>query len=574
MRRSRNRNRFKKGVASGLTAMMLAGCLTGCGTEEIQKEVSGAETVAQETGGLSDTAGSEQEWKELPLDMPDDKYRTFYEVFVYSFYDSNGDGIGDLAGLTQKLDYINDADNTTDDDLGCNGIWLMPIMPSATYHKYDVMDYCAIDSEYGTMEDFDALMEECKKRDIHVILDLVINHTSSSHPWFIAACDYLKSLEEGQMPDEEECPYIGYYNFSKEKQAGYCELDGTWYYEARFWKEMPDLNLGNERLREEISEIVDFWLAKGISGFRLDAAKEYYSGMPEKNIEVLSWFNSMVKEKKEDAYLVAEVWTDSSTYASYYSSGIDSVFDFDYADNSGIIANVLKGISPASAFGRAMQASEEKYAAYNENYVNAPFYTNHDLGRSAGYYAGDVSEKQTKMAGAMNLMMGGCSFVYYGEELGMKGAGKDENKRAPMYWSKDADAEGMCDGPADMDKIQMKYDSLEEQSADEASIYQYYKDAIRLRNTYPEIARGKTEYVESISDEQICAVKKLCPDSQVLLVMNLSEEVKLVDLSNETVNGRPAGEETFGGSLQTGEEMVSLKASVLTMPPFSIVLFR
>lgn len=542
--------------------------------EEVQSETAvQTEATAQDEAMIRKTDLG-QEWKQHPLNMPDDKYRTFYEVFVYSFYDSNDDGIGDLNGLTQKLDYINDGDAATDTDLGCNGIWLMPIMPSTTYHKYDVTDYCAIDPEYGTMEDFEAFMEECEKRDIHVIIDLVLNHTSSSHPWFVAACDYLKSLEEGQEPNVEECPYIDYYNFSKEKEAGYCELDGTWYYEARFWSEMPDLNLKNEKVREEISAIVDFWLAKGVSGFRLDAAKEYYSGIPEENIAVLEWFNTMVKEKKEDAYLVAEVWTDSSTYASYYGSGIDSVFDFDYADNSGVIANTVKGVAPASAFGKALQSSEEKYASYNEQYVNAPFYTNHDLGRSAGYYAGDTSENQTKIAGAMNLMMGGCAFVYYGEELGMKGAGKDENKRAPMYWSKDANADGMCDGPKDMEEVRMKYDSLEEQGISETSIYQYYKDAIRLRNIYPEIARGKTEYVEAVSDEQICAIKKVYEASEVLLLMNLSAQEKQVDLSAVTVNGNTAGEGNLGGCLLTGAEEINFDASVMTLPPYSIVLFR
>ena len=109
----------------------------------------------------------------------DDNYRTWYEVFVYSFFDSDGDGIGDLNGLTEKLDYINDGDPATDTDLGCNGIWLMPVMPSTTYHKYDVTDYCDIDPEYGTMDDFKNLIAACHERGINVIIDLVMNHTSS-----------------------------------------------------------------------------------------------------------------------------------------------------------------------------------------------------------------------------------------------------------------------------------------------------------------------------------------------------------------------------------------------------------
>ena len=597
----------KRYLALWLTGICLTGSLAGCGgagtADAEQSAIEGAEQAADTDQGaagivgmeLSDSADAAEGGGEFgmelpPLDMPDDKYRTFYEVFVYSFYDSDGDGIGDLKGLTEKLDYINDGDDSTDTDLGCNGIWLMPIMPSTTYHKYDVTDYYGIDEQYGTMEDFEAFMEECKARDVHVILDLVLNHTSSSHPWFLAACDYLKQLDEGQEPNEEECPYVGYYNFSKEKGMGYCDFDGTWYYEAPFWSEMPDLNLGNEKVREEIEAIVDFWLAKGVDGFRLDAAKEYYSGNPDATAEVLDWFNGMVKEKKEAAYLVAEVWSDQNTYARYYESGIDSVFDFAFADNSGIIANVVKGVSTASGFGQALCDSEEKYASYNEDFVDAPFYTNHDLGRSAGYYAGEDSERQTKMAGAMNLMMGGCAFVYYGEELGMKGAGKDENKRAPMYWSKDPAADGMCRGPQDMDDVKMKYDSLEEQSVDSGSIYQYYKDAIRLRNTYPEIARGKTECLEEISDDWICAVKKVYGDSEILLLMNISKEEKAVDVTGLILNGKEAdgnwlatsgmtdeeqaGSWILSGRLLTGDEKAGMNGMTVTMPPYSILLFR
>lgn len=197
---------------------------------------------------------------------PDDNYRTWYEIFVYSFCDSDGDGIGDLKGVTSKLDYLQ--------ELGVNGIWLMPIHPSPTYHKYDVTDYYAIDPQYGTMEDFEELMEQCRERDIRVILDLVLNHTSSEHPWFRAACDALAS------GNPENCPYVDYYFFDQEpKTADYYPVEGTsWQYEGKFWSGMPDLNLENPALQEEIERIMAFWMDKGVSGFRLDAAKEFFSG--------------------------------------------------------------------------------------------------------------------------------------------------------------------------------------------------------------------------------------------------------------------------------------------------------
>ena len=222
--------------------------------------------------------------------------------------------------------------------------------------RSDVIDYCDIDPEYGTLEDFKELMDQCHARGINVIIDFVMNHTSSKHEWFTTACAYLRDLGDGE-PSESECPYYGYYNFSREKVSGdYYKVPGAdWYYEGKFWSEMPDLNLANEALRTEIGEIVSFWIDLGVDGFRLDAAKEYYSDNIPANVEVLSWFNTMVKEKKEDAYIVAEVWADMNAYAQYYESGIDSVFNFAFANSEGLIAKTVKGNAPggAAAYGKA-----------------------------------------------------------------------------------------------------------------------------------------------------------------------------------------------------------------------------
>lgn len=513
----------------------------------------------------------DKEEERLPVTVSmEENYRTYYEVFVYSFFDGNGDGIGDLQGLTKKLDYINDGDPATETDLGCDGIWLMPIMPSPSYHKYDVTDYYEIDPEYGTMEDFEAFMEECNKRGIKVILDLVINHSSSEHPWFKEACSYLADLGDGE-PSLEECPYVDYYHFSREKGSGCSQVPGSdvWYYEAQFYYGMPDFNLYNEALRSEIESVVDFWLSKGVGGFRLDAAKEYESGADSSNIEILTWFTDMVKEKKEDAYLVAEVWTDISAYEKYYDSGIDSVFNFAFADSDGIIANVVKGSSPASGYGRALENIEERFGSHNPDYIDAPFYTNHDMGRSAGYYAGENSASQTKMAGALNLFMSGSAFVYYGEELGMKGAGKDENKRAPMYFMEDKGAEGMCKGPADMDAVKMKYGSLEEQEAEPYSVYHYYKKAIRLRSLYPAIRKGTAENLESFSDDTLTAFSKTYEDEKLYLFCNVSPETRTVllgELSKET--------EGIAEELCVDENRAVLEEDTLTIPGYGVVILK
>ena len=538
---------------------------TSDGTGESSGEKEGAEPTAAEWMAQVNTKESV---------VTDDNYRTWYEVFVYSFYDSDGDGVGDLKGLTEKLDYINDGDGETDTDLGCNGIWLMPVMPSTTYHKYDVTDYCDIDEEYGTLEDFKVLVEECHTRGIDVIIDLVMNHSSSEHEWFQTAAEYLKELPEGEEPDVGLCPEVDYYYFSREGGSGYNLLEGTdWYYESQFWSEMPDLNLGNQAVRTEFEGIVDFWLNLGVDGFRLDAAKEYYSGSVDANVEVLSWFADMVKGKKEDAYIVAEVWNDMETYAKYYESGIDSCFDFDFADSTGIIATALKGGS-ASNYGKALERVQGLLSSYNENYIDAPFYTNHDMARGAGYYSGDYSENQTKIAQAMNLLMSGSAFLYYGEELGMKGSGKDENKRAPMYWSEDASAAGMCRGPLDMDSVKMKYGALESQSEDGNSIYRFVKETIKLRNSFPEIARGEVVFEENLSDDNVCVIKKIYEGSELCLIYNLSQSEQTVEVSELDLNGKAGSEARLAGMLLTGNAPAELEGGTLTLPEYSVALLQ
>lgn len=503
--------------------------------------------------------------------------RNFYEIFVYSFSDSDGDGIGDLKGVEQKLDYLNDGNPDTDGDLGMNGIWLMPIMPSTTYHKYDVTDYYNIDKEYGTLDDFKSLIAECDERDINVIIDLVMNHTSSKHPWFTQAYEYYQSLGGGEAPDPAICPYADYYHFTKEPGENEYPVEGTdWYFEAQFWSEMPDLNLENEEVRDEFDQITSFWLDLGVSGFRLDAVQEYETGKTEENIDILTWFVTMTKEKAPDAYVVGEVWNDMSVYIQYYRSGIDSCFDFAFAGQSGMIADTIKNANNrnASSFGKAQENIYNRIKEVNTQAVDAPFYTNHDMSRSAGYYSGENSERQAKIALAMNQLMSGNSFLYYGEELGMKGSGKDENKRAPMYWEADADAAGMCNGPADMDAVKMKYGSLREQQEDGNSVYHFVKETLRLRNAFPEIAGGDVFFEENYSDEDICIIRKSLQNQEILIIYNISANERTLDLAGITLNGKALQKSGLAGMLLTDSSPVRMKNAKITMPAYAIALIQ
>lgn len=501
----------------------------------------------------------------------DDNYRTYYEIFLYSYYDSNGDGIGDLEGLLEKLDYINDGNPETNSDLECTGIYLMPIMPAVSYHKYDVTEYCAIDSEYGTMEQFESLLHACNKRNIKVIIDLVLNHTSAKHPWFIRATDYIKRLKEGEEPSVNQCPYFAYYNFTREaegRETYYPVGETGWYYEARFWDQMPDLNLDSEMVRQQIKEIIDFWMKKGVGGFRLDAAKEYYLSTT-KNVEFLSWIKQYVKNKEKTCYLVAEVWDTLGTIATYYESGIDSIFNYEFGDSGGMIARTVRKNGKRNAgqiFAKNVVEVEAIFTERNPAYIDASFISNHDNDRSVGYVG--YEKDSIKVMCGLNMMMRGSSFLYYGEEIGLTGSGRDENKRKPMYWRKGGD-NGRTKGPIDMEMASYRFPSVEEQEQDESSILQYYKEAIRIRNKNPEIARGNQQVMEEVKEGAIAGIEKTYQGSSIYILVNLSKDKKRLSISKRTYPYKKVEE-----SLSVTKEKPTLEGEELELPGYAIAILR
>ncbi|MBQ2927295.1 MAG: DUF3459 domain-containing protein [Oscillospiraceae bacterium] len=491
---------------------------------------------------------------------PDDNYRTWYEIFVYSFCDSDGDGIGDLKGVMSKLDYLQ--------ELGVNGIWFMPIHPSQSYHKYDVENYNAIDPAYGSLDDFRDLLAECEKRDIHVIMDLVLNHTANNHHWFTAACDYLRALPEGKEPSAEECPYLDYYTFSREKEAPYYyEVTGTdWYYEGKFSPDMPDLNLGNGLVRQEIGAIMEYWLGMGVSGFRLDAAKEFYSGDAPKNVEVLSWIQELASSIKEDVYLVAEVWDGFGAVTEYYTSGLTSFFDFPFGSASGKIVTILRNAGNASqipTYATALEKADRAYLEANPNYIDAPFLSNHDVGRIAGFVSRD--ENKVKLAGAMNLFMSGSAFIYYGEEIGMTGGDNDPSKRAPMYWNAARDGGTTAPPPECVLPESYPFPSLEEQRLDDGSIYNYYRQAIAIRQALPVISHGRTTAENQLNAGCVSAFRKTWNGESCIILMNIDEEAAAVELS--AYEGW-----TLAASLSVSEETVTREGASLTLPAWGVAV--
>lgn len=543
-----------------LAAVLLAGCAPADQTQvpSTAPESSGAavEFLEETAAEPQEAAKTEQALTQIRAlgESPQDNYRVWYEIFVYSFCDSDGDGIGDLKGVTGKLDYLQ--------ELGINGIWLMPIHPSPSYHKYNVSDYRAIDPAYGTMEDFRELLAQCGARNIRVIMDLVVNHTGSDHAWFTAACEYLRTLGDAE-PNAQDCPYVDYYNFSREFHTGYTQVPGAdWYYESRFSPDMPDLNLGSDAVRAEIRDIMAYWLGLGVSGFRVDAAKEFYSGSTDANIEVLSWLQQTLRELKEDAYLVAEVWDSFDQVIRYYESGITSIFNYPFGDSTGKIIKVIRGAGNAATvttFATALEKADKAYLGANPDYIDAPFLSNHDVGRIAGFCGGDAAK--TKLAGAMNLLMSGSAFVYYGEEIGMTGSGNDPSKRAPMYWNAARDS-GTTQPPPECDLPESyPFGSLEEQRFDDDSVYNYYRQLIAIRQAIPAISHGRTTAETALNTGCVSAFRKTWGEESCIVLMNISPETSQADLSGY-------GDWTLVASLSADGSPITQSGTTLTLPPY------
>lgn len=483
------------------------------------------------------------------LKAEEDNYRNFYEIFVYSFCDSDGDGIGDIKGVTSKLDYIR--------ELGYDAIWLMPIMPSTTYHKYDVIDYYDIDPQYGTMKDFEELIKECDKRDIKVLIELMLNHSSSENEWFKEA---VKAINNGS-----ESKYTEYYHFvDTMPSTGKYSNKGLnkGFYECQFVEFMPDLNFDSELVREEFKNIAKFWIDKGVDGFRLDAIKHVYEGDNEKNIELCKWFNEYCHSLNENMYIVGEVWDTESTYLPYYAGDFTSLFNFKIGTGEGLVAMYIRN-GQGGKLAEKIQLNQEKIRAVNQNGIDAVFLTNHDNNRFADVVESDPD--MLRLAASTYLMMPGTIFTYYGEEIGMTGSGADENKRGPMLWSAE-DSTGICDGPDNMsvDTSPADKTGVAEQNADSASLLNFYKALMAIRNAHPEIAKGTVTAIDT-GDSSICAYQSDYNGSAVTVYHNFSTEEKQIAIGD-------AEAKLLDSLTHSSDLSVTLENGVLTLPAYGLAI--
>lgn len=437
----------------------------------------------------------------------------FYEIFVRSFSDNDGDGIGDFNGLTEKLDYLNDGDPETNTDLGITGIWLMPIFPSPSYHGYDVTDYYSINPEYGTREDFDRFLEEAHKRGIHVVIDLVLNHTSDKHPWFI---------EARKDPDSE---YRDWYIWSEEKP----EFKGPWrqsvwhpyrgsYYYGIFESFMPDLNYLNPEVTAEMNEIVRYWLVDvGVDGFRLDAAKHLIEqGSQQENTPAThSWyenFRPVYKGINPDALLIGEIFdSNANTVKAYTEDELDLIFHFSLAYG---FVNSARSNSALPVLGELYKSvkalPEMQYAT---------FLTNHDQNRVMSQLEGNVNK--AKVAASLLLTSPGVPFIYYGEELGMMGQKPDEVIRRPMQWSAEDQAGFTTGSPWRDPDHNYSFVNVVVESDNPDSLLNHYRNLIQFRNSHPALQIG-TYYLVKTREGKLYASLRIAERENLLVVINTS----------------------------------------------------
>ena len=410
----------------------------------------------------------------------------FYEIFVRSFYDSNADGVGDLQGIIQKLDYLNDGNPNTDTDLGVTALWLMPIFPSPSYHGYDVTDYRNIDEEYGTMNDFKALITAAHARGIKIVIDFVGNHTSDQHPWFTASASN-ESKRDWYLWNSNKPSYNGPWG-----QEVWHERNGSYYY-GLFWGGMPDLNYTNQDVTNEIKNTLRFWKEEvGVDGFRIDAVKHWIENgdQQENTAATLAWWRDLYVFRKSldpGLMMVGEAWTSTQNIAPYSDKRLDYCFEFDlsYA--------LIDGINNQTNSGLKSKMSEI-ISTYETNQYGT-FLTNHDQDRS--FYRFGMDERKAKLAARILLSLPGVPYIYYGEEVGMLGQKPDEDIRRPMQWTSSANAGFSSTQPWHPLNNNYANYNVANQQLESESIWSQYQIWIKQRTRNTALRSGNYDFIES-----------------------------------------------------------------------------
>lgn len=479
----------------------------------------------------------------------------YYEIFVRSFADSNGDGIGDLNGITARLKYLK--------WLGVSGLWLTPIFPSPTYHGYDVTNEFAINPQFGTMADFHRLLRTAHADGIKVLIDMVLNHTSDQNPWFRQALD-------------PKSPYHDWYTWASKAThlaalsavggRAWHERDGE-YYLGDFSAQMPDLNYDNPAVRREMIKVGRFWLAQGVDGFRLDATTQIYIdfksqlGNPRVIAKNIAWwrqYHAALRKTDPHVFLLGEVPATRESQAAPYYAALNSVFDFPLA----------QVIVSAAAHERSPNLGEFVRKAWRDfrrdaggRFVDAPFISNHDRDRVIDQLGGNMSHM--RMAAAMLLTLPGIPFVYDGEEIGMHGVKPDPDIRQPMRWDRKLHQPGETWWePVAPDNASPDL-SVAAERADPRSLLNFYRRLIHWRIELPALRDGGIA-PSAIDGGAISAYIRADRTQRLLVIHNLSGRARSVTLPGVG----------FHAVIRRTRAGVRLVGRHLTMPAYSTAILQ
>ncbi len=487
------------------------------------------------------------------------RHAVFYEIYPRSFADSNNDGVGDLNGIASKLDYLR--------DLGVDAIWITPFFPSPQVDfGYDVSDYEAIDPMYGTMKDFDHLQSEAKKRNIRLILDFVVNHTSDQHKWFKDSKS-SKSAEhrdwyiwrDGKGPGQPPSNWLSTFGLSAWK----LDPKTNQYYYHYFYPEQPDLNWRNPAVEKAMLDETRFWYKRGVAGFRLDAVDTLFEdpnltdnpvlpgtdkfgrpNMEEKYNKKLPEVHDVMRKLRSTAdeygsVLIGETWTSNvSELKDYYGTKNDELqLPMD------LMMTEFKGLS-ADRY--------RKHIAAVDSAGGWPTYviTNHDIMRSYTRYAdGAHNDDVAKMMAALYLTLRGTAIMYYGEEIGMENndpktkddvqdpigklgwpleKGRD-GERTPMQWTGGQNAGFSKAKPWLPVPPSAKTHNVASEMKDQNSVLSFYRQLLALRHREPALLEGNLEMLNE-SDPNVLTYVRRYKDETILVMLNMSAKDQQVGL--------------------------------------------
>lgn len=427
------------------------------------------------------------------------KTSVFYEVFLRSFYDKSGDEIGDFQGLKEKIPYFK--------ELGINALWLTPVNPSSSYHGYDITDYKNINKDFGTLDDFKAFMNEAKKNNIKVVLEMVFNHTSIEHPWFK---DALK---------DKNSPYRDYYLW--ETPFALNETSPSWHsvgsgkYLGGYSEIMADLNIRNPKVREELKNIVKFWMDLGVDGFRFPN----YNYIDDKNnINNLWWseLSSFAKGINKDVFLIGQNADYDFTLSKNVLKNMDSVND--YSVYSFIYSTIFSG---NFELAKVLSFTDSIYKETNPNYISLSTLGDHDFSRLASILKNDINKQ--KFALSILLTLPSAPFIYYGEELGLQGENEHEYIREPMDWYKNAKGTGMTSTAKQLYTIPDDKISAEEQLSDKNSLLNFTKKLIKIRKENSVMTNGK--FKEILYSKGVNIIELSNETEKLITIYNSSDSV-------------------------------------------------